>query len=403
MKKRVFTSAFLSIFVFNSLWANQSDTSSNKDKSLEIDLVYNHYLQNGNHSAVTGGKGTERLSVYAPSINLKFDQSKRYLNFNFGTDIITSASTDNIDFVKSSASLIDARTHANVGFGFKKNEKSIGMGFGFSIESDYFSRQVSFNFKNAPNKKRMSWGVQANANLDDLRWGRLNPKYKSPQYLIYPSELRNIQWFNNFKRNTFELKSKFEFKINSRNALGFFPELTHQNGLLSTPFHRVYFNDGSIKVENLPNNRSKLNLGFKWNTFLKTGQILKSEIDFFKDNFGVNAISAELTCVLPLGKDFEISPFSRYHIQSTSMYFKPFAEHNVDEMYYCSDYDLSAIHSIKIGFNLKILKFLSLKTSNNRSKVIKSLSISSFRYAYFLRNDGLNAHLFGIVISYTSN
>ncbi|MDZ7849015.1 MAG: hypothetical protein U5L96_21110 [Owenweeksia sp.] len=57
------------------------------------------YTQDGQHSAVTGGNGTEKLQVYSAqfhSVNT-INEKHRWL-LNFGADFISSASTDRIDF-----------------------------------------------------------------------------------------------------------------------------------------------------------------------------------------------------------------------------------------------------------------------------------------------------------------
>ena len=43
----------------------------------DISLVYNQYLQTGDNSAVTGGIGTERLTIYGPAFSIS-----HYLTFH---------------------------------------------------------------------------------------------------------------------------------------------------------------------------------------------------------------------------------------------------------------------------------------------------------------------------------
>ena len=109
MKKKIIIVSSLSFLQFFAHAQQVKDSAIQKINKTAIELVYNHYLQDGNNSAVTGGVGTEELTVYGPSINIKNTYSKSNLSFNLGADIISSASTDNIDFVVSSASAKDAR------------------------------------------------------------------------------------------------------------------------------------------------------------------------------------------------------------------------------------------------------------------------------------------------------
>src|SRR5688500_10387342 len=97
-------------------FAQKSDSASRRKKisQTSIQLVYAHYLQNGNHSAVTGGEGTEKLTIYSPDITIRkqLDSSTSF-SLNTGVDVISSASTDKIDFVVSSASRIDNHFYVN--------------------------------------------------------------------------------------------------------------------------------------------------------------------------------------------------------------------------------------------------------------------------------------------------
>src|SRR5438067_11886050 len=105
---------FLSILAAFS----QSSDSAYKSKKLtldEVDFVSGYYHQNGNNSAVTGGIGTEDLTDFANTIDLKLYKydarhRKHSLGFEFGIDHYTSASSDKIDpYTISSASMSDTR------------------------------------------------------------------------------------------------------------------------------------------------------------------------------------------------------------------------------------------------------------------------------------------------------
>src|ERR1700676_5541320 len=111
-----------------------------------IEFIYSQYIGNGDHSAITGGLGTEKLIVYEPEviINRQIDSLSSYW-VDVGIDVITSASMDNIDFVMSSASRISKRGYIMPGYNtkLKKNRNIIIGGNGyFSIESA--SRSIGF-------------------------------------------------------------------------------------------------------------------------------------------------------------------------------------------------------------------------------------------------------------------
>src|SRR5438105_46380 len=92
--------------------AQEQDSTYQKKQLSETDvqLVFSYYDQDGNNSAVTGGVGTEKLTVYAPGVNIKHTfNTYNTISLNTGVDVISSASTDNIDFIVSSASVLDTR------------------------------------------------------------------------------------------------------------------------------------------------------------------------------------------------------------------------------------------------------------------------------------------------------
>lgn len=394
MRKIIVLAGLLANYWFNILHANGlSSTPIKPLRNSDLQFLYSQYMQDGNNSAVTGGIGTEKLTVYSSAIVLKTQKAQNSWQLKFGSDIISSASTDNIDFVKSSASLMDARTHANLNYSFlSKRKGTFSLGTGFSMESDYFSKSFNFAYQSKWINNKMQLGISGVLFLDDLRWGRLNPTYKKPVKLIYPSELRYNNWFDIYNRNSYNVKTSIQYNLNKRNRLGFYPEFTFQNGLLSTPFHRVYFNDGGLKVEKLPNQRIKSALGLKWNSFIKEKTIFKFGTDVFKDNFGVNAIGIEFDLAIKISEKYTIIPFSRFYTQSKSTYFKPFKEHDSNEAFYTSDRDLSRFNSLKLGTEFKYLPI-------NKKGHPTYLNALILRYAYYKRDNGLSAHIVSLEIT----
>lgn len=64
----------------------------------EVNILFDYYQQDGNHSPVTGGIGTEKLDCIAPSIvvNVPFDSVNK-VGATWGVDYYSSASCNNID------------------------------------------------------------------------------------------------------------------------------------------------------------------------------------------------------------------------------------------------------------------------------------------------------------------
>jgi len=397
MKRRFLLAGLLSAFLLKAK-AQTSDSSYQKStlSKTEVELVYNHYIQNGHNSAVTGGIGTEKLTVYSPSVRIGHT-FKEYNKINFvgGVDIISSASVDNIDFVMSSASSRDARSYGNLNYQrqLKKKDLKIGIGSGFSIESDYMSIPVFFSTEYTNPARTRTYSFDFQAYFDDLRWGRLDPDYYKPVKLIYPVELRYKEWANTYRRDSYNFKFGFTQVINPRLVLGVFPEFAFQKGLLATTFHRVYFNNDSLKVENLPGDRYKVPVGIRLNYFAGSRTILKLNYGFYWDSFGILGNSIELEAAIKTSPQWTVSPFLRFYNQSGSEYFKPYKQHSISERFYTSDYDLSSFQSYKAGINLRYLPSAYL------SKRI-SFDELNLRYSYFHRSNGLNAHMMTLAIKF---
>ncbi len=404
MRKKFILAGLLSMYMFHVNASQYKDSHIQKDtltrktvlKKTDIELVYSHYAQNGSNSAVTGGIGTEKLTVYAPGFNLKQSRGKRILSIKAGSDIISSASTDKIDFARSSASMLDARTYANLQITqlFPNKKISLSAGSGFSIESDYFSLPLSAAIIKTSKDKMRTFGADLQVFLDDLRWGRLNPGYYSPQYLIYPEELRYQDWFKTKKRQSYNLKLSFTGVINKRNIIGVFPEFSFQYGLLSTPFHRVYFKDSAVAVERLPGSRVKFGLGLKLNSFCGSRLILRNSMSLYTDDFGILSLALENETAIKLSDKLSLTPFFRIYSQRGSMYFAPYRVHEKNEEFYTSDYDLSDLYTIKPGLGLR---FQPLKN------IGKHFYWQEFnlRYSYYSRSNGLYAHMLTMVIAFS--
>jgi Protein of unknown function (DUF3570) len=376
--------SFLSFFA----QAQKTDSLFKKQnlKKNEIDFLYSHYIQDGNKSAVTGGIGTEALIVYAPQLTVRHTyKNGTQLTTNAGVDVVTSASTDNIDYVMSSASLHDVRFHADVAYTRYKNNTVITGGGGVSVESDYFSLPFNLGIVVSEKSGMRTYGVELKTFFDDLRWGRISDLFR-PETLIYPSELRYKEWYKEYNRNSYNLKFSFTQILNKRNRLGVYPEVSYQNGLLATPFHRVYFDDNSLRVENLPTERWKATLGLKLNTFVGGRTILKNGIDFYSDSFAVQAIGIENETAIKLTPQFILAPSFRLYFQKGSTYFAAYKEHMVTEEFYTSDYDLSTMTTQKGGI---AIRYSPAPTENK--KII--FSQIEFSYSFYSRSNGLTAHV----------
>lgn len=360
----------------------------------DVQTLLSYYTQDNDHSAVTGGKGTEDLQVYASSISFDWKKdSVRTVHFDAGVDIISSASTDNIDFEVSSASKLDARSHGTLGYSrYLPKGFTAGINGTFSIESDYLSKGLGLNFGHINEDQSREITISLETFFDDLRWGRFD-RSDDPLQLIYPDELRYKEWFDDYKRRSFNLEAGIFQTINRRTSIGIYTGLMIQAGVLATPFHRVYFTDDSERVENLPDSRIKIPVSIQLNTFIGSRCILRSNYRFYKDDFGIraNTLSAELA--VKINAVFTITSIVRFYTQTASDYFKPYAEHDPSKEFYTSDYDLSKFTSIKPGLALRYAPY-----SGKRRSTFNEIDI---RYSYYKRSDGLHAGMITLLVNYT--
>ena len=355
-------------------------------KQTDVQMLFSYYTQDNNHSAVTGGEGTEDMQVYASQmvIDTKKDSVKGF-HFDVGLDVISSASTDNIDFAMSSASKVDARTHANIGISrvLKGSGIEAGVNSGFSIESDYLSWSAGFSASKLSIDQSREVSLAFEAFFDDLRWGRFDNG--KPQELVYPEELRYREWFDIYRRNSYNLDLGIYQTVNKRMALAFYTGLSYQSGLLSTPFHRVYFSDNSKRVENLPMHRLKIPVAVQLNAFVGSYSVLRFYYRFYWDDFGIDAHTASLELPVKITPIVTVIPFTRFYSQGKSDYFNILGAHDPAQEFYTSDYDLSGFKSYKSGMGVRYAPFLK----RNR----RTFKAAELRYAFYKRSDGLTANM----------
>lgn len=375
--------AFLTMVSLTSFAQERDSTFVTKDiKSTEFNYLFSYYQQDGDHSAVTGGKGTEKLDVFINKVNLtRVIDSTSTIYFDAGIDVISSASTDRIDMNLSTASAVDNRLWVSAGYQYTSRNRnySIGGTPSFSMESDYLSLGLTswWMWNNA----LKNWRVNINGQFysDDLRWGRLNEDYGYPVTLVYPIELRDSAWFDIYRRFSYNLTFDIQHDINRRMSIGFFPGLSFQNGLLSTPYHRFYF-EGANKavVENLPRARFKVPLGIQLNAFVGARTIIRLYYRYYWDDFGINAHTISLETPVKIIPQLVFSPFIRFYTQDQADYFYPYQTAPNTLSYFTSDYDLSRFSSFKYGAGLKFMN-------------IKGGSYNQFglRFAHYSRSDGL--------------
>ena len=383
-------------------------------KDTEVNFLFSYYEQDGDHSPVTGGRGTEELDNIAPSfvVHVPLD-SLSSLDLNFGVDVYSSASTDNIDYFedpehKSSASSMDARVHFNAAYShtLSKSGNAYSILGGASVEYDVrsFHAGGSYTF----NSKDMNRAFTIDGMYMNDTWD-----------LIYPVEIRGTAKANlkDDTRTTLKFGLSYSQVINKRLHALFSAEVVSQSGLLSTPFHRVFFYDAlpfaddmnelrsRSNVEMLDDNRLKIPISMRWNYYLSDFMRLKTFYRFYTDNWGMTAHTASIELPMAVSSSFIVSPFFRYHTQTEIDDFYEFGQASATNTpeFYTSDYDLSDFDSYKVGLGLQyspVMGIGNFKSPFRKNKIAQFKSIG-LRAAYYDRSDGLNAWLVSLDFGFT--
>ena len=134
--------------------------------------------------------------------------------------------------------------------------------------------------------------------------------------LIYPLELRKYggpELLSVDVKHLYDLSLTLTSVLNKRMRASLIVEGVYQNGLLSTPFHRVYFTDSTDYIEILPKQKFKIPVGLQWAVYLSDFAIARAYYRYYWDSFGIQAHTAELELPLKLGGAFRLTPFYRFH------------------------------------------------------------------------------------------
>lgn len=367
---------------FSQTKPDSSAYQARKLKAEEVNFVTSYYHQDGNNSAVTGGIGTEKLTDFATTIDVKlsrYDRLKRKhtLTGELGIDVYTSASSDKIDpSTISSASSGDKRIYPSLAYAITDEQKgsTVSLTGSISSEFDYFSKGLAAGWTKTSKDRNRELSIKGQVFLDTWK-------------VILPIELRSSSDLSGSKpRNSYSLSATLSQVITKRFQVLLLADIAYQNGQLATLYHRTYFEDTSHKVEHLPDRRLKIPIGIRMNYFLGDRFIIRSYYRYYKDNWNLSAHTAELEVPVKLTPFLSVSPFVRYYSQTGVKYFKPYQQHTLNETFYTSDYDLSTLTSTLAGMGIRyappggvlgITKFNALE----------------IRYGHYNRSTGLTSNV----------
>ncbi len=293
-------------------------------ETTEIDFLTSYYTQDGDNAAVSGGIGTEELTdatgTFVVSIPLNDDD---ILTIDAGVSAYTSASSSNIDpfddgyadpfQASSGASSSDVWTNLTGVYSHSSDDRNQiwSAKVSVSAEYDYFSVGFGGSYTKLFNEKNTELSISGNVYIDT--WNA-----------IYPIELRPFSEGGNgindrlFRNNTITGNPNYnpnfsEFTDEGRNSysLGLgFSQILHKNvqgslnldvvqqeGLLSTPFQRVYFDDVADSfidnfhladdVEQLPDKRFKIAVGGRLHWYLTERFMIRTFYRYYFDDWGI--------------------------------------------------------------------------------------------------------------------
>jgi len=384
-------------------------------ETTEVDFLTSYYSQDGDNAAVTGGMGTEELTdvtgTFVVSIPMNDDD---VLTIDAGISAYTSASSSNVDpfdhgqvdpfQASSGASSSDLWANLTGSYSHSSDDRNEIWSAKASVSSeyDYFSVGVGGSFTKLFNEKNTEVSVSGNVYIDT--WNA-----------IYPIELRPFgtggNGLNNrlFTQNTITGNANYnprfsEFKDEGRNsyALGFgFSQILHKNlqgslaldlvqqqGLLSTPFQRVYFGDVADSFidnfqladanERLPDSRFKIALGGRLNWYLNEIVTVRTFYRYYFDDWGITSNTASVEVPIKIAPKFTLYPSYRFYNQSASDDFRPFEDALSTDEFYTSDYDLSEYAANQFGFGVSYTDIFA--TTHIWKLGLKSIDLKFYQY-----------------------
>ncbi|MEX1238450.1 MAG: DUF3570 domain-containing protein [Cyclobacteriaceae bacterium] len=384
--------AFIYLSALAGFSQSISDSSAYGDRKLkleEVNFISSYYKQDGNNSAVTGGIGSEKLTDFATTIDIRLSrydhfQRKHTISGEIGIDVYTSASSDKIDpSTISSASSQDVRVYPSLTYAITNEDKRATASGTASVstEYDYFSAGLGAGWSKLSKDRNREFSVTGQMFLDT--WS-----------VILPIELRSSTNITGTKpRNSYSASFTLSQVLTRRLQMLLLSDFAFQQGQLATLYHRAYFNDMTHKVENLPDKRFKIPIGVRLNYFIGDRYIVKMYYRYYQDSWGMNAHTAETEVPIKITPFLSVSPFYRYYKQDEVKYFKAYGQHNVNEEFYTSDFDLSKLTSNLFGTGIRY-------APPGGVAGFSRLNALELRYGHYERSTGLNANIITLLAKF---
>nr|WP_299342647.1 DUF3570 domain-containing protein [Allomuricauda sp.] len=416
------------LFVISISRGQQTNATYTKRvlETSEIDMLFSYYSQDGQNAAVTGGEGTEELTDVTSTLVLRMPLNDNdILTVDVGLSAYTSASSSNVNPLdggnlntspfdaSSGESRRDLLAYINPSYQHSSDDRNTiwsANGY-FSNEYDYVSVGFGGSYTKLFNEKNTEVTVAGNVFLD--KWNA-----------IYPIELRegffddritgngtyapSFTVFDNESRNSYSISLTLSQILGKRLQGAVFTDLVLQDGLLSTPFQRVYFGDFedffiddfqlADDVERLPDSRFKLPIGGRLNYFLNDFLVLRSYYRFYWDDWGIVSHTASLETAVKLSDKFTVYPTYRYYNQTAADYFFAKEEALSTFEFYTSDYDLSNYDAHQYGMGIQYKDIFA-----NTKLLTFGLKTIDLRFNQYDRSDGLNAFIVTLGTTFVGN
>jgi len=438
---KIIKTLFLFFFLLSMISYGQEKDSTVVFKkrvleSAEVDFMASYYDQDGTHSAVSGGIGSEKLSDFATNITVAMPlNDDDVLTVDLGLSAYSSASSSNINpfdsgsgnptpwQASSGASKSDQLVSATANYAHNSDDRNFiwNADVSFSNEFDYTSVGFGGGVTKLFNEKNTEVSMKANVYLD--QWRPIYPKELEYPYglTVYdqngaisngylPSKFAPITAVN---RNSYSASFAFSQVLTKNFQFSVFFDILQQQGLLSTPYHRTYFADKdhyyigqpqyindytssknagvyelADDIERLPDNRFKLPIGARFNYYINEHFIVRTYYRYYTDNWDLKAHTFNIEVPVKLSDKFTAYPMYRYYTQTQAKYFAPYQTHLSTEQYYTSDYDLSTFSANQYGFGVSYTDLFS--KAHIFSFGMKNID---FRFNHYVRSDGLTANI----------
>lgn len=416
------------LFSLSPLWSQMTDNSYQKRvlETSEVDLLFSYYDQDGKHAAVTGGEGTQALTDASSSIVLRMPLNENdVLTVDVGISAYTSASSSNVNPLDGSALTVtpfdassgesrkDMLTYINPSYSHSSPDRNgiwVANAY-FSTEYDYYSIGFGGSYSRLFNERNTELTLGGQVFLD--KWNAR-----------YPIELREGFFddrvtgngayapifvpFGKENRNSYSLSLSVSQVLGKKLQGSLFVDLVSQQGLLSTPFHRVYFSDFedfhidlfqlADDVERLPDSRLKIPIGGRLNYYLSDLMVLRTYYRFYWDDWGISSHTASLEVPLRLTDSFGLYPNYRFYSQGAADYFFPKEGARSTYRHYTSDHDLSAFSAHQYGLGLQYRDLMS--STRLLGFGLKAIDL---RLGQYDRSDGLSAFIVSLGTTFMGN